>query len=106
MGLLVYVVCANATEAEKISNVVLEAKLAACANIIDGMKSLFMWDGKIDQANEVILLFKTTRKMYDGLEKLICEMHSYDMPCILSVPVNMNAKYSEWVESVVAESDQ
>jgi len=109
--IFVYATAADAAEAEHIARAVVEARLAACANIIDGMRSLYWWEGKVQEGHEAVLILKTTR---DRLERLIArvkELHSYDCPCIEALPVTAGyPPFLDWVArethgSPAAESD-
>jgi len=95
----VYITVSNKTEARKIASVLLEEHLAACVNIIDGVESMYWWDGKIQNDKEVIIIAKTTRTKVPTLITAVEEIHSYDVPCveILSVE-NSSQEFSRWVE--------
>jgi periplasmic divalent cation tolerance protein len=84
---LIYITCPDEKEAESLAERLLEAKLIACANIIPGMKSLYIWKGELNRDNEVILLLKTESKNFEKIEKLILEEHSYECPCIFSLDI-------------------
>lgn len=82
------------TLAERIVN----AKLAACVNILGTCKSIYHWQGKIESAEETPVLIKTTEDAYPALEKTIRELHPYELPEILQVPIaNGLAAYLQWV---------
>lgn len=82
--ILVYCVTAHVAEAEKIGKHLLEQHLCACVNIIPGMKSMYWWEGKIEHAEESILLIKTIPEKYAAVEAAILEMHNYERPAIFS----------------------
>ena len=99
---IVFVTTKNRKEAEKIAAGLLKEKLIACANIIDGVRSLFWWQGKIDRASEALLILKTRKSVFKRLESRIKSLHSYSVPEILAVEVAAGSKeYVRWVgESV------
>jgi periplasmic divalent cation tolerance protein len=80
-------------------------KLAACVNIIDNIKSIFWWQGKIDKAKEVLLIIKTKKKLIDKLIKKVKSLHSYAVPEIIALPIIAgNKKYLEWIDESVRKS--
>jgi periplasmic divalent cation tolerance protein len=109
--MFVYATAADAAEAERIARAVVEARLAACANIIDGMRSLYWWEGKVQDAREAVLILKTTRDRLEPLIARVKELHSYDCPCIEALPVTAGyPPFLDWVArethgSPAAESD-
>ena len=95
----VYAVFANADEAERIGRTVIEERLAACINILPPMRSIYRWQGPIETADEVAAIFKTSDCSVDALISRIAALHSYDVPCIVSWPVeNVLGPYAAWVE--------
>jgi periplasmic divalent cation tolerance protein len=95
----VYAVFANADEAERIGRAVSEERLAACVKIIGGCPSIYRWQGKVEQADEVPALFKTTIGRADAIIARITELHSYDVPAIAVWPIaKLPAPYADWVE--------
>lgn len=87
--------------AEKIAKNLLEKKLAACVQIIIPVRSLYWWQGKIEDENEVIIFIKTRRELYKELEVEIKNCHNYTIPEILCFPViEGNPDYLDWVYSV------
>lgn len=76
-----------------------EEKLAACGNLVPGIESIYRWQGKIETSREVIVVFKTTAMRYAALEARIRELHSYEVPEILALPVGTGLPaYLRWVE--------
>jgi len=89
-------------EAAKIAQVLLESKLIACANIIDGVRSLFWWQGKIDSSKEVLLVLKTKKILFKKIVAKVKSLHSYQTPEIIALPiVNGSDDYLSWVSSSV-----
>jgi periplasmic divalent cation tolerance protein len=97
---LVYVTAPSRKEAEKIAETVVTERLAACANILDGVTSLFHWEGKLCRENEAVLILKTTEEKTDALTARIKELHSYECPCIVVLPIEGgNPAFLEWLHS-------
>jgi len=97
---LVYVTVGSEAEAERIARGILELKLAACANILPGMRSLYWWQGKLESAAETVLLLKTTSELADRATAEIERLHSYDVPCVVTLPVTGgNPDFLRWIEA-------
>lgn len=95
-----YVTFATKEEAISTAHKLLEEKLVACANVIDGGISIYRWQGAIQQQPEVILFAKTTQAQADKAVKRIKELHGYDLPCILVLPVESGFQpFMDWVGS-------
>ena len=98
----VFAVFANAEEAERIGRTVVEERLAACINILAPVRSLYRWKGKIETADEVAAILKTHHWRSDALIARIAELHSYDVPCVVSWPIDkIVGAYADWVEDMV-----
>ena len=92
-------VTAPAKDAEKLGRQLLEERLIACVNLIPHVKSLFWWQGKIDNANEVLLVLKTPKKNIKRLMKRVAELHPYEVPEIVVLRVeNAWKPYAKWVK--------
>ncbi len=101
---LVYITTKNHKEALTIGKKIVEEQLAACANVIDGMDSVYRWKGKIVSDKEAILILKTTYGNVSKLTKRVKELHSYEVPCIISINLaeqEGNAAYLDWIRSEV-----
>ncbi len=97
---LVLVTTPSKSEAEKITQHLLDKKLIACGNIIGPVHSLFRWSGNIERAEEYLTLMKTRRQLFGLIEEEIKTLHSYEIPEILAVRVLDGSKtYLEWLES-------
>ncbi len=101
--ILIYVVCNNQNEAQKISKSILNDRLCACTNILPSMVSYYFWpptERTLVEGNEVILLIKTLESKYEEIEKAVLKLHSYDNPSIFSIKVDRtSSKYLDWVRS-------
>jgi periplasmic divalent cation tolerance protein len=96
--LLIITNCPNETTANAIALAVVEARLAACANILPRVQSIYHWQGVVESATEVPLLMKTTAAAYPALEAKICELHPYEIPEIIALPVTKALPaYLNWV---------
>jgi len=96
---LVYMTVANATEAECISKAVIQSRLAACANIIEGSRSFYWWEGKVQNDEECTVLFKTRKDLFTKLEEKIKPLHSYDCPCIIALPLEHGSHdFLDWID--------
>lgn len=85
--------------AESIATAVVGDGLAACVNIIAGIGSVYRWQGKIEQATEQLLIIKTTRAAYARLEERIAQLHPYELPEIIAVPIETGlAQYLSWID--------
>ena len=83
----IYAVFASAEEAERIGRTVIEERLAACINMLPPIRSIYRWKGKVESADEVAAILKTHHWRTDALMARIAELHSYDVPCIVSWPI-------------------
>jgi periplasmic divalent cation tolerance protein len=98
----VYAVFANAEEAERIGRAVVEERLAACINILGPIRSIYRWKGKIETSDEVAAILKTHHWRSDALIERIAALHSYEVPCIETWPVEKILRtYADWVEDTV-----
>jgi periplasmic divalent cation tolerance protein len=96
--IFIYVTCASEAEAHKIAKAVVTDHLAACANIIPGMKSIYRWEGRIEEAHETVLILKTRAELFEAVEKRVKELHSAKTPCIVSLPLAAgNKDYLQWI---------
>lgn len=88
MGInFIYMTAGNKEEAKKIGKALVAAKLAACVNILNNMNSIYMWEGELQDDAEVVLIAKTTEACVPQLVEKVKSLHSYDCPCIVSLPV-------------------
>lgn len=97
----VYITTANKEEARKIGRILVEEKLAACVNIMDGMESIYVWEGKIEEDNECVMIAKTHASKISKLTRRVLDLHSYDCPCVASISIaegEGNPDYMDWIE--------
>lgn len=88
---------------ERIGTRLVEERLAACANIVPGAVSVFRWDGEVRREGEVLVILKTTEERLDALRERAVELHPYDVPEVLAIPIaGGHAPYLDWVRMEVA----
>ncbi len=98
--LVILVTTSNSEEAHKIANELLNQRKAACVNIVPRVNSLFWWQGKLDSAQESLLLIKTKASLLDEIIELVKAVHSYETPEIIALPiVGGNQDYLEWIDN-------
>ena len=98
-----YAVFASDEEAEHIGHTVIDERLAACINILGPIRSIYRWQGSVKSATEVAAILKTTDATANALIGRIAALHSYDVPCIVTWPVDkVLASYADWVEDSTA----
>lgn len=101
--IIVFVTVPGLREGNRISRAILTSRLAACVNVIPGVQSMYRWKGKIVQEKEAMLVLKTTRLQYRKLEQKIKELHPYEMPEVIAIPLVYGSfQYIEWVRREVA----
>ncbi len=104
--LLVLITTPSEEEAEAIAKAVVEEKLAACVNIVDGVKSFFWWEGRVDEASEALLIVKTRASKLPRLVEVVKKLHSYSVPEIIAVPIVAGfEQYMNWLDNSIESSD-
>ena len=98
--ILVYITTKDRDEAERIAAAVVSEGLAACANILDSMRSLYWWNGQMESATETILLLKSELDRFEALQKKVTQLHSYETPCIVALPIIAGSRaYLDWISA-------
>jgi periplasmic divalent cation tolerance protein len=97
---IIYITCPNIEEAKNIAKELLEKKLIACANMLP-IESLYVWEDKLTEDKEIVLLLKTKQEKANIVEEEIKKIHSYDIPCILKLDAEANPEYNKWVEEQI-----
>ncbi|MCG6976139.1 MAG: divalent-cation tolerance protein CutA [Acidiferrobacterales bacterium] len=96
--LVVYCTCPEEKTAEKIARALVTEGLAACANILPGVKSVYRWKGQIESVNESLLLIKINSASYENIERRIVELHPYELPEVIGVPITAGLEpYLAWL---------
>ena len=89
--------CATQEEAERIARALLDERLAACVNVIPGIRSYYRWKGAIESANECLLVVKSSRELFNSIGAVLEKEHSYEVPELLALPVVEGAtNYLNW----------
>ncbi|MFC1904443.1 divalent-cation tolerance protein CutA [Chloroflexota bacterium] len=100
---LIYVTTQDEAEAREIGRTLVEERLAACVNIFP-IKSIYRWQGTIEEAGEVAMFIKTRAELADKIIKRVKELHSYEVPCIVSLPIEKGyPDYLKWIEESTSE---
>jgi periplasmic divalent cation tolerance protein len=101
---LVLVTAPNRKAARALARDLLEARLAACVNLVPALESHYWWQGKLESGAEVLLLIKTTRALLRSLEKLVLARHPYDTPEFLAFAIDGgNRRYCRWISDNVRQ---
>jgi len=96
--IVVFVTCGSEDEALKIARALVEEKLAACANMISPLRSIYRWEGKICDEKEWLLLIKTRQSRFEDLAKRVKALHSYSVPEIIALPITEGSPaYLNWI---------
>src|ERR1700745_3240308 len=94
----VYTTHPSVVEAERIGHELLERRLCACVNILPGMVSLYRWQGAIERGEEAVMIVKTRASLAEGVRAAVKEMHSYETPAILVIPLeSVDSGYLGWL---------
>ena len=95
---LVYCTVPNKKSAKEISSLLVKHRLAACVSMTDKVESVFSWDGKFCKETEILLTIKTVREHFEKINSLINDIHPYNVPEIIAVPViNCSEDYMKWI---------
>ncbi len=99
-AIVVLVTAPTAEKAAEIARAVVEERLAACGNVVPGIRSLYRWQGKIQDEPEALLLLKTTRARFEALRERVLALHPYDVPEVVALPVEAgSAPYLAWIDA-------
>jgi len=96
----VYMTAGSLDEARTIGRALVESRLAACVNILDGMRSLYWWEGEVQDDAEAVLIAKTKETLLEELTEKVAALHSYDCPCIEALPIEGgHPEFLRWIAS-------
>jgi periplasmic divalent cation tolerance protein len=96
--IVIYCTVPNKKEGREIARKLVERKLVACVNIIDNVESIFSWDGELSEAKEAMLMIKTKKELFDKIQFIISDMHSYNVPEIVALPIVLaEDTYLKWI---------
>lgn len=97
--ILVFVTVPNENEGERIARTLVEEKLAACVNMVKNIRSIYRWQGKIEDDQEFLLIIKSRGELFKILEKRVKELHSYTVPEVISLPILKGSEeYLGWLK--------
>jgi periplasmic divalent cation tolerance protein len=98
-----YVTCADEEEARRIGRALIEERLAACANVLGGVVSIYRWQGAVQEDRETVLIFKTSAALAAQAAERVKALHSYDLPCIVTLPISGgNPAFLAWIAAQVS----
>jgi periplasmic divalent cation tolerance protein len=101
--LVVLVTAPSQEKAVEIARAVVEARLAACGNVVPGLRSIYRWEGRVHDDAEALLVLKTTRARFEALRDRVLALHPYEVPEVLALPVEAgSAAYAEWIAGETA----
>ena len=104
-NLIVFITASGEDEAAKISRALVEARLAGCVNIIKNIRSIYRWQGKIEDEKEVFMVAKTRQELFGAFTKQVKELHSYTVPEVIAIPiVEGSSDYLQWLEEVTGSA--
>ena len=97
---LVYMTAPHRDEALRIGRILVEERLAACINVLDGMQSIYWWEGAVEEAREAVLIAKTRADRVEALTARVKALHPYSCPCVVALPLaGGNGDYLDWLAS-------
>jgi periplasmic divalent cation tolerance protein len=100
---MLYITAGSRDEAKRIGRVLVEERLAACANIIDGMESIYWWQDRLTEDREAVLIVKTRADFIVRVTERVKALHSYSVPCVVALPIlDGNPAYLDWLGAETA----
>ena len=101
-ALVVLVTVPNAETAEKLAEALVGERLAACVNVLDGVRSIYRWKGAVERDDELLCICKTTRDGFEKLRARVVELHPYDVPEVVALPIELgHTPYLAWLTASV-----
>ncbi len=102
MYVLIYITTSDAEEAKRIGRRILKERLAACANILEKVQSVYWWNGKLEESGEALLLLKSKKNKVKEIIAMVKKLHSYENPAILALPIlEGSEEYLQWIEGEI-----
>ena len=99
-----FITAGSPDEAETIARILVDEKLAACCNVVNPIISIYRWQGKVHRDQEVLLIAKSTAARFERLKTRVKELHSYDVPEVISLPITDGLpEYLHWIETETGE---
>ncbi|MEW6586308.1 MAG: divalent-cation tolerance protein CutA [Nitrospirota bacterium] len=97
-NIVVLITAANEEEGAAIAKALVEGRLAGCVNIIKGIRSIYQWEGKVEDEAEILMIAKTQKFLFDKLAKKVKELHCYTVPEIIALPIiDGSEDYLRWL---------
>ncbi len=97
--IIIFITAPSEDEAARIARTLVESRLAACVNIIKNIRSIYAWQGNIEDDTEVLMIVKTRKSIFDALSIKVRELHSYDVPEIIALPITEGSEeYLNWIK--------
>lgn len=105
--IVVYVTVGSAEEGERVAQALVGERLAACINRLGPVRSVYRWQGQVEQSEEQLLIIKSKRELFGRLKKRVQELHSYSVPEIIALPILEGSEsYLKWLGEQLTESDE
>ncbi len=99
--IVVFITASNEDEAARIAKALVGARLAGCVNLIKNIRSIYSWQGKVEDETEILMIVKTQKSLFDSLMKKVKELHSYTVPEIIAMPIVEGSEdYLKWLREV------
>ena len=106
-AIMVFITAATADEANRLADMLVDRRLAACVQIMPEMSSVFRWQGKVETQREMLLIVKTLNSKFPEIEREVVKLHSYETPEIVAIPLSAGSgPYLEWLKASVSEKEQ
>jgi periplasmic divalent cation tolerance protein len=103
--IVLFVTAGSADEAERLSRTLVEEGLAACVNRIKAVKSVYRWQGRVEESEEELLIIKSSKELFASVEKRVCELHSYSVPEVIALPIVQGSPtYLQWLNEQLSYS--
>ena len=104
-ALVVYITAPNEEEAAKIAKILVEERLAGCVNIVKDIRSIYSWQGKLEDEKEVLMIVKTRLELFSALTSKVKELHSYTVPEVIAMPiVDGSEEYINWLQKATRQN--
>lgn len=101
---LIYVTAPSRDEALSLARTLVEERLIACANVLDGMTSVYWWEGRVQQEPEAVMICKTRSDLAEAVITRVKELHSYACPCVVAMPISAgNQAFLAWIDAETAK---
>lgn len=104
-ALVVYITAPSEEEAARIARILVEERLAGCVNIVKDIRSIYSWQGKIEDAKEVLMIVKTQRQLFSALTARVKALHSYTVPEVIAMPIaDGSEEYIKWLKEATSQN--